>query len=128
SFMDESQITAIMEEMIIKLFKDAIGVDLPAPFPRMTYAEAVHRFGIDRPDLRNPLELTEVSDLMKEVEFKVFSGPATMENGRVAALHVPDGGKLSRKDIDDYTNYVANFGAKGLAYIKVNDVNAGMEG
>jgi aspartyl-tRNA synthetase len=128
SFMDESQITAIMEEMIIKLFRDAIGVDLPAPFPRMTYAEAVHRFGIDRPDLRNPLELTEVSDLMKEVEFKVFSGPATMENGRVAALHVPDGGKLSRKDIDDYTNYVANFGAKGLAYIKVNDVNAGMEG
>ena len=128
SFLDESQITAIMEKLIIKLFKDAIGVDLPAPFPRMTYAEAVHRFGIDRPDLRNPLELTEVSDLMKEVEFKVFSGPATMPNGRVAALHVPGGGKLSRKEIDDYTNYVANFGAKGLAYIKVNDINAGAEG
>ncbi len=128
SFLDETQITAIMEEMIIKLFKDAINVDLPAPFPRMTYAEAVHRFGIDRPDLRNPLELTEVSDLMRNVEFKVFSGPATRPDGRVAALRVPAGGKLSRKEIDDYTNYVANFGAKGLAYIKVNDINAGTQG
>jgi aspartyl-tRNA synthetase len=128
SFMDEKQIIAIMEEMIIKLFKDAINVDLPTPFPRITYAEAVHRFGIDRPDLRNPLELTEVSDLMKEVEFKVFSGPAIMKDGRVVALRVPGGGKLSRKEIDDYTNYVANFGARGLAYIKVNDIKAGAAG
>jgi len=128
SFMDETRITAIMEEMIIKLFKDAIEVNLPAPFPRMTYAEAVHRFGIDRPDLRNPLELTEVSDLMKEVEFKVFSGPASMADGRVAALRVPGGGQLSRKEIDDYTNYVSNFGARGLAYIKVNDIAAGAQG
>jgi aspartyl-tRNA synthetase len=128
SFMDETQITAIMEEMIIKLFKEAIDADLPTPFSRMTYAEAIHRFGNDRPDLRNPLELTEVSDLMKEVEFKVFSGPATMPDGRVAALRVPGGAKLSRKEIDDYTNYVANFGARGLAYIKVNDINAGTEG
>jgi len=128
SFMDETQITAIMEEMIIKLFKEAIDADLPTPFSRMTYAEAIYRFGNDRPDLRNPLELTEVSDLMKEVEFKVFSGPATMPDGRVAALRVPGGAKLSRKEIDDYTNYVANFGARGLAYIKVNDINAGTEG
>ncbi len=128
SFLDESQIMAIMEEMILKLFKDAIGVDLPAPLPRMTYAEAVHRFGSDRPDLRNPLELTELSDLMKTVEFKVFSGPANTPDGRVAALRVPEGGKLSRKEIDDYTAYVANFGAKGLAYIKINDVNSVPDG
>ena len=128
SFMDEAGITAIMEQMIIKLFKDAIGVDLPQPFPRMAYAEAMQRYGTDRPDLRNPLELTDVSDLMQDVEFKVFSGPAKMKDGRVAALKVPGGSSLSRKDIDEYTNYVANFGAKGLAYIKVNDLQAGSEG
>jgi len=128
SFMDEKQITAIMEEMFIKLFKDAINVNLPSPVPRMTYADAVHRFGTDHPDLRNPLELTEVSDLMKQVEFKVFSGPANMTNGRVAAMRVPKGGELTRKQIDDYTAYVANFGAKGLAYIKVNDAGKGREG
>jgi len=128
SFMDELQITNLMEEMIRHLFKQAIDVDLPSPFPRMAYADAVHRFGNDRPDLRNPLELVDVSDLMKTVEFKVFSAPANMDNGRVAALHVPKGSELSRKEIDDYTNYVSNFGAKGLAYIKVNDANGGREG
>jgi len=128
SFMDEKGIMAIMEEMIIRLFKETIAVDLPAPFPRMTFAEAVHRFGTDHPDLRNPLELTEVSDLMKNVEFKVFSGPANLPDGRVAALRVPNGGKLTRKEIDDYTAWVANFGAKGLAYIKVNDAAMGREG
>lgn len=128
SFMDEEGIMMIMEEMIITLFREGIGVDLPTPFPRMTYAEALQRFGTDRPDLRNPLELTDVSDLMQDVEFKVFAGPAKMENGRVAALNVPNGGKLSRKEIDDYTDFVGNYGAKGLAYIKVNDLGSGREG
>ncbi len=128
SFMDENEITGMMEEMIHSLFKKIMNVDLPSPFPRMTYAEAMERFGSDRPDLRNPLELIDVSDLMKAVEFKVFSGPANMEDGRVATLHVPGGSKLSRKQIDDYTNYIAQFGARGLAYIKVNDVGAGAEG
>jgi len=128
SFMDENDITGMMEEMIQSLFKKIMNVDLPSPFPRMTYAEAMERFGSDRPDLRNPLELIDVSDLMKSVEFKVFSGPANMEDGRVATLHVPGGSTLSRKQIDDYTNYIAQFGARGLAYIKVNDVAAGIEG
>ena len=128
SFIEESDITSLMEEMIRHLYKTALDVDLSAQFPRMTYAEAVHRFGTDRPDLRNPLELTDVSDLMKEVEFKVFSGPANMENGRVAALHLPKGSELTRKEIDDYTAYVSNYGAKGLAYIKVNEVEKGREG
>ena len=128
SFMDESEITGMMEEMIHSLFKKIMNVDLPSPFPRMTYAEAMERFGSDRPDLRNPLELIDVSDLMKAVEFKVFSGPANMEDGRVATLHVPGGSTLSRKQIDDYTNYIAQYGARGLAYIKVNDVAAGAEG
>ena len=128
SFMDEEAIMAIMEEMMTTLFKDALNVDLPSPFPRITYAEALQRFGTDRPDFRNPLELIDVSDVMAEVEFKVFSGPAKMENGRVAALRLPSGSKLSRKDIDGYTDFVANYGAKGLAYIKVNDVAAGAEG
>ena len=128
SFMNEDDITNMMEEMLITLFKNVLNIELPSPFPRMTYAEAMERFGSDRPDLRNPLELIDVSDLMKEVEFKVFSGPANMEDGRVATLHVPGGSALSRKQIDDYTNYVAQYGARGLAYIKVNDVAAGTEG
>ena len=128
SFMDEEAIMTIMEEMMAALFKDALNIDLPEPFPRITYAEAMRRFGTDRPDLRNPLELVDVSDVMAEVEFKVFSGPAKMDNGRVAALRLPAGSELSRKDIDAYTNFVANYGAKGLAYIKVNDVAAGTEG
>ena len=128
SFMDENEITGMMEEMIHSLFKKVMNVDLPLPFPRMTYKEAMERFGSDRPDLRNPLELIDVSDLMKSVEFKVFSGPANMDDGRVATLHVPCGNSLSRKQIDDYTNYVAQFGARGLAYIKVNEIAAGIEG
>ena len=128
SFMNEDDITNMMEEMLITLFKNVLNIELPSPFPHMTYAEAMERFGSDRPDLRNPLELIDVSDLMKEVEFKVFSGPANMEDGRVATLHVPGGSALSRKQIDDYTNYVAQYGARGLAYIKVNDVAAGTEG
>ncbi len=128
SFMDEAGITNLMEEMIRSLFKQTLDVDLPAPFPRMTHEEAMRRFASDRPDLRNPLELIDVADLMTEVDFKVFSGPAKMENGRVAALRVPNGSTLTRKEIDDYTAYVSMFGAKGLAYIKVNDAEAGREG
>ncbi len=128
SFMDEEAIMAIMEEMMTSLFKDALNIDLPEPFPRITYEEAMHRFGTDHPDLRNPLELVDISDVMAGVEFKVFSDPAKMENGRVAALRLPAGSELSRKDIDGYTDFVANYGAKGLAYIKVNDVAAGTEG
>ncbi len=128
SFMDEEGITGLMEEMVRGLFKDTLNIDLVDPFPRITYAEAMYRFGSDRPDFRNPLELIDVSDLMQKVEFKVFSGPASMDNGRVAALHVPDGSRLSRKEIDDYTAYVSQFGAKGLAYIKVNDIAKGVEG
>jgi aspartyl-tRNA synthetase len=103
-------------------------VELPSPFPRMSYGEAMRRFGSDKPDLRIPLELVEVSDLMGGVEFKVFAGPAKDPEGRVAALRLPNGGELSRKEIDDYTTFVARFGAKGLAYIKVNDAAAGREG
>ncbi|MBT7950201.1 MAG: aspartate--tRNA ligase [Gammaproteobacteria bacterium] len=128
SFMDEEQITGLMEELMRALFKQILDIDLPSPFPRMTYAEAMYRFGSDRPDLRNPLELIDVSDVMKEVEFKVFSGPAKMENGRVAALRLPKGSDLTRKVIDDYTSFVALYGARGLAYIKVNDAKSGKEG
>jgi aspartyl-tRNA synthetase len=128
SFIDESQIMNLMEDMIRELFAQVLEVPLHAPFPRMTYAEAVRRFGIDRPDLRIPLELVELKDVMTGVDFKVFSAPATDPQGRVAALRLPAGGELSRKEIDDYTAYVARYGAKGLAYIKVNDVKAGREG
>ena len=128
SFMDEDAITAIMEQMMRELFARELDVQLPDPFPRMSYAEALQRYGTDRPDLRNPLQLLEISDLMAEVEFKVFSGPANMPDGRVAALHLPGGGRLTRKEIDDYTAYVTQFGAKGLAYIKVNDAGAGRDG
>jgi aspartyl-tRNA synthetase len=128
SFMSEEEITALTEELMRSLFKQVLDVDLPSPFPRMTYAEAMHRFGSDRPDLRNPLELVDLSDVMKEVEFKVFSGPANMTNGRVAALLLPDGNELTRKEIDDLTSFVGQYGARGLAYIKVNDVSLGREG
>ena len=128
SFMGEEEITAVMEELISGLFREILEVELPSPFPRMTYAEAMQRFGTDRPDLRNPLELIDVSDVMKEVEFKVFSGPANMADGRVAALHLPGGSELTRKEIDDLTAFVGNYGARGLAYIKVNDETNGREG
>jgi aspartyl-tRNA synthetase len=128
SFMDEEQIMEMMEALIVSLFKDALGTELPTPFPRIPYSEAIERFGIDRPDLRNPLELVSVTDLMQSVEFKVFSGPANSKSGRVAVLRVPGGNSLSRKQIDQYTEYVSNYGAKGLAYIKINDLSAGKEG
>jgi aspartyl-tRNA synthetase len=121
SFMDEAAITAIIEKLIRYVFKDAIDVDLPDPFPRMRYAEAMRRFGSDKPDLRVILELIDVTDAVADVAFKVFSGPAT-SGGRVAAMRVPDGNKLTRSEIDAYTDFVKIYGAKGLAYIKVNDV------
>lgn len=128
SFLDEEGIMRLMEDMIRHAFREAAGVDLPGPFPRLSYDEAVARYGSDRPDLRVPLELTELSDLMRGVEFKVFAGPANDPRGRVAALRLPQGGALSRKEIDDYTAFVANYGAKGLAYVKVNDAAAGRDG
>lgn len=120
SFTDEAGIMALTETMISNLFKDVLDVDF-GEFPRMPYSEAMEKYGSDKPDLRIPLELTTVSDLMTEVDFKVFSGPATDPKGRVAALKVPGGSELTRKQIDDYTKYVGIYGAKGLAYIKVND-------
>lgn len=128
SFVDEEELMSLMEELIRSLFAKVLEQPLPNPFPRMTYAEAMARFGSDKPDLRIPLELVEVSDLMKTVDFKVFSGPANDERGRVAALRVPGGNNLSRKEIDDYTKFVSIYGAKGLAYIKVNDLEAGRDG
>ncbi len=128
SFMNEDEIMGMTETMVRELFRDVLAVDLPDPFPRMSYAESVHRFGTDRPDLRNPLELVDLGDVMQAVEFKVFSGPANDPGGRVAALRVPGGSDLSRKNIDEYTKYVSKYGARGLAYIKVNDVAAGLDG
>jgi aspartyl-tRNA synthetase len=128
SFMDEDQIMGLMEAMIRDLFANTLGVQLPDPFPRMSYAEAMRRFGSDRPDLRCTLELTDVADLMDDVEFKVFAGPAKDPQGRVVAMRVPGGGRLSRKDIDEYTKFVAIYGARGLAYVKVNDAAKGREG
>ncbi len=122
SFMDEASITAMMEEMIRVVFREALAVELPNPFPRISYAEAMARFGSDKPDLRVTLELTEVTDAMRDVAFKVFSGPAT-SGGRVAALRVPGGASLSRGEIDGYTEFVKIYGAKGLAYLKVNDAS-----
>jgi len=120
SFLNEVEIQTILENMMYGLFKELLGVELPNPFPRMGYAEAMGRFGSDKPDLRIPLELTDVDDLLRDVDFKVFAGPANDKEGRVAALAVPGGAELSRKEIDDYTQYVGIFGAKGLAYIKIN--------
>jgi aspartyl-tRNA synthetase len=121
SFVDEEDIMAVMEDMIRTVYADIMNTSLPNPLPRMTYAEAMQRYGSDRPDLRVTLELTDVNDLLADVEFKVFSGPASDPAGRVAALCVPGGATLSRKEIDDYTKYVGVYGAKGLAYIKLND-------
>lgn len=128
SFVDEDTVTGTMEGMIRHLFKETMDIDLPTPFPRMSYADAMHRFGSDKPDLRIDLELVEVADLMSSVEFKVFAGPAADPEGRVAALCVPGGADMSRKFIDNYTAYVGRYGARGLAYIKVNDVDAGRDG
>ncbi len=122
SFLNETQITALTEELIRTVFKETMNVDLPNPFPRMTYAEAMTRFGSDKPDLRVTLELVTVSDVLKDVAFKVFAGVANAADGRVAALRVPGGAALTRGEIDDYTKFVSIYGAKGLAYIKVNDI------
>ncbi len=128
SFLKQDEIMALMEALMLHLFKAVMGVTIPGPLPRLSYAEAMRRFGSDKPDLRNPLELVDVGDLVKDSEFKVFAGPAADPKGRVAALRAPGGGKLSRKEIDDYTAFVARYGAKGLAYIKVNDHAKGREG
>lgn len=128
SFLDEEQIMTLMEGMIREVFAKVLEIPLHQPFPRMTHAEAMRRYGSDKPDLRIPLELVDVADVMRGVEFKVFSGPANDPQGRIAALCVPKGGELTRKEIDDYTAYVAIFGAKGLAYIKVNDKSQGRDG
>ncbi|MSQ67678.1 MAG: aspartate--tRNA ligase [Gammaproteobacteria bacterium] len=128
SFVDELAVTTLMEQMIRELFKEVLAVALPNPFPRITYAEAMHRFGSDRPDMRNPLELVELADVMRDIEFKVFAAAANNPEGRIAALRAPGGNALSRSQIDAYTEFVAIYGAKGLAYIKVNDAAAGREG
>ncbi len=128
SFMSEEQILGLMEELLRETFESVLGVELPKPFPRMAYADAMRRYGSDKPDLRNPLELVEVADLFRGVEFKVFAGPAADPKSRIAALRLPAGGELTRKEIDDYTALVGRHGAKGLAYIKVNERAKGREG
>ncbi|EPR5025089.1 aspartate--tRNA ligase [Vibrio fluvialis] len=127
SFMTSDEVRAITEKMIREMWLELLDVDL-GDFPVMPYSEAMRRFGSDKPDLRNPMELVDVADLLKAVDFKVFSGPANDEKGRVAALRVPGGAALTRKQIDEYTSFVAIYGAKGLAWLKVNDLAAGMEG
>ncbi|NRB56396.1 MAG: aspartate--tRNA ligase [Salinicola sp.] len=127
SFIDEQEIMGTTEQMVRQLFQDVLDVALPA-FPRMPYSEAMQRYGSDKPDLRIPLELVDVDDLMQSVDFKVFSGPAKADDGRVAALKVSGGAKLSRKEIDEYTKFVGIYGAKGLAWIKVNERAKGLEG
>ena len=123
SFLNESEIISIMEDLIRTVFKEAIDADLPNPFPRVPYAEAMRRYGSDKPDLRVTLELTEITDAVKDVPFKVFANVANSENGRVAALRIPGGASMTRGEIDGYTEFVGIYGAKGLAYIKVNDVH-----
>jgi aspartyl-tRNA synthetase len=128
SFLGEDGIMSLMEDMMRGLFAEVLEVDVDGPFLRMSHAEAMERYGSDKPDLRIGLELKTISDLLEDVEFKVFSGPANDPQGRVAALCVPGGNELTRKEIDDYTDYVGRYGARGLAYIKCNDVSQGREG
>lgn len=128
AFLDEREIMAFSEAMIRELFREVLGVALPDPFPCLSYAEAVRRFGVDRPDLRNPLELVDIGDLVKDSDFKVFAAPANDPRGRVAVLRLPKGASLSRKEIDGYTEFVGRYGAKGLAYVKVIDPEAGVDG
>jgi aspartyl-tRNA synthetase len=123
SFLDQLAITRLMEELIRQLFREVLDVVLPDPFPRLSYDEAISRYGSDKPDLRVMLELTELTDVMKDVAFKVFSGPANTPGGRVAGLRIPGGGALTRGEIDSCTEFVKNYGARGLAYIKVNDAS-----
>lgn len=127
SFVDEQQVMVLTETMICDLFRSVLDIDL-GEFPKISYAEAMMRFGSDKPDLRIPLELIDIKDLMLSVDFKVFAGPANDQNGRVAVLRVPGGAKISRKEIDDYTKYVGQFGAKGLAWVKVNKLVEGLQG
>ena len=127
SFLTAPEVREIMERMVHGLWQNIIGVDL-GKFPVMTWHEAMNRFGSDKPDLRNPLELVDVADIVKEVDFKVFQGPANDPNGRVAVIRVPNGSEITRKQIDEYTQFVGIYGAKGLAWAKVNDINAGLEG
>ncbi len=122
SFMGENEIMDIVEEMIRQMLKKVQNVDLPAAFPRMSFHEAMNKYGSDKPDMRVTLEITELSDVMKDVDFKVFAGAANMAGGRVAALRVPNGAAISRSEIDAYTEFVKIYGAKGLAYIKINDI------
>ena len=128
SFMGQDEIMSIMEDMMCESFKENCNVDLDNPFPRMTYSDAMHRFGSDKPDLRIPIEFIDITDLMKSVEFKVFNAPANDKESRIAMLKIPHGATISRKEIDSYTDYVGQFGAKGLAYIKCNDVSDLKEG
>ena len=129
SFMTEDELMGLMETMMRELFREVLDTELPDPFPRMTYAESMRRYGSDRPDLRVPLELFDVGDLMQDVDFKVFAGPAKDPDGRVVAMRLPKGGSLSRKEIDEYTKFVSIYGARGLAYVKVNAWTAkGREG
>lgn len=128
SFLDENQIMDLTEGLMCRIFKDALNVELPTPFPKMAYDEAMQRFGSDKPDLRVTLELTELTDAVKNVDFKVFSQAANLPDGRVAALKIPGGASLTRGEIDGYTQFVGIYGAKGLAYIKVNDLGKGREG
>jgi len=128
SFLTQDQIMGLMEGLLRFVFQQVLGTQLPDPFPRMTYTEAMRRYASDKPDLRIPLELVDVADLVKDCGFKVFAGPAADPRGRVAALRVPGAGSLSRKEIDDYTAFVGRYGAKGLAYIKVNELAKGAEG
>jgi aspartyl-tRNA synthetase len=128
SFLSQDQIMALMEGLVRHFFAEVLGAQLPAPFPRMSHAEALRRFGSDKPDLRNPLELTDVAELVRDCEFKVFAGPAKDPQGRVAALRVPGGASMPRSQIDEHTAFVTRYGAKGLAYIKVNARAGGREG
>ena len=128
SFLSQEQITALMEELVRTLFREVMQQELPQPFPRMTYHDAMRRYGSDKPDLRVPLELIDVADLVANCDFKVFAGPAQDPAGRVAALRVPGGGAMPRSQIDDYTAFVARYGARGLAYIKVNERAKGRDG
>ena len=128
SFVDQQSVMNKMQDLIRYVFDQVMNISLPEIFPEMSYSEAMRRFGSDNPDLRIPMELVDLSDIMKEVEFKVFSGPAKDKDGRVAALAVPGGSSLSRKEIDDYTSFVARYGAKGLAYIKIEDISKKKDG
>jgi aspartyl-tRNA synthetase len=128
SFLEQSQVMALMEGLVRHVFSRVLRVQLPDPFPRLTFAEAMRRYGSDKPDLRVPLEFTDVADLVRDSEFKVFAAPAADPDGRVAALRVPGGGGLTRKQIDEYTAFVGRYGARGLAYVKVNDASKGRDG